>query len=312
MTLTNTSTNSMLYLLYLLYLLPVTITWWACANFFALFRIGIPGYSACDVEEMIMYSLRIRKEWSPKEKLEVTRATSVWAFLSLALIWIACTCAASAQSPKITRVTKIAARKFQTITITGSGFGTQNAYTGDSDFISLLDTTASWQAGYEGCLLGFCTTDTVTLVVNEWTDTKITLGGFAGEYGGNNFFLTVGDNEQISIFNPQTSAGPGTINITVGADPTTAKLTSTPNPSGAGAPVTFTATVDSSAGPPPDGEIVTFMQGTKQIGSGALSSGTAVFTTSKLPPGSHAITAIYGGDTNFDSSTSNIVKQVVQ
>ncbi|MGA8763264.1 MAG: Ig-like domain-containing protein [Candidatus Sulfotelmatobacter sp.] len=232
--------------------------------------------------------------------------------LCLALIWIACTCAASAQNPKITRISKIAAQKFQTITITGSGFGTQNAYTGDSDFISLLDTTAGWQAGYEGCLLGFCTTDTVTLVVNEWTDTKITLGGFSGEYGQNNFFLTIGDNEQISIFNPQTSAGPATVNITVGAVPTTIKLTSAPNPSNTGQAVKFTATVDSSGGPPPDGETVSFMQGTKKIGSGTLKSGTAVFTTSKLPQGSHAITAVYAGDANFDSSTSNIVKQVVQ
>jgi len=236
----------------------------------------------------------------------------VLAFLCLALICIVFTSPGTAQNPKITRVSKIAARKLQTITISGSGFGTQDAYTGDSDFISLLDTTTSWQAGYEGCLLGFCTTDTVTLIVNEWTDTKITLGGFSGAYGSSNFYLTVGDNEQISVFNPQTSVGPATINVTVGADPTTNKLTSAPNPSGAGESVTFTATVDSSEGPPPDGETVTFMQGTKRLGTGTLSSGIAVFTTSGLPAGTHAVTATYGGDANFDSSTSNIVKQVVQ
>lgn len=259
-----------------------------------------------------MYSLQIRKARTLKEKFEATRATSVLAFLCLALIWVACTGTASAQTPKITSVSKIAAQKFQTITIKGSGFGTQDAYTGDSDFISLLDTTASWEGGYEGCLLGFCTTDTVTLVVNEWTNTKITLGGFSGEYGSQNFILTVGDNEQISIFNPQTSAGPATVNITVGATPTTTKLTSAPNPSNTGEAVEFTATVDSSAGSPPNGETVSFMQGTKKIGSGTLKTGTAVFSTSKLTAGNHSITAVYGGDANFDSSTSNIVKQVVQ
>ena len=219
---------------------------------------------------MTMYSLRIREERPLQRRLQTNRSASVLSLLCLALIWIAFTCAATAQNPKITRVSKIAAHKLQTITITGSGFGTQDAYTGDSDFISPLDTTTSWQAGYEGCLLGFCTTDSVTLVVDEWTDTKITLGGFSGDYGSHNFYLTVGDNEQISVFNPQTSAGPGTINVTVGADPTTTKLTSTPNPSSSGEPVTFTATVDSSEGAPPNGETVTFMQGTKQLGSGTL------------------------------------------
>jgi hypothetical protein len=283
-----------------------------CANSFVLFSARIPGYSAGVPQEKIMYLPTMKKERAPKEKTHMNRGKSVLAFLCVALIWIACTSAASAQNPKITRVSRIAPQKFQTITITGSGFGTQNAYTGDSDFISLLDTTTSWQAGYEGCLLGFCTTDTVTLVVNEWTDTKITLGGFSGDYGSNNFFLTVGDNEQISIFNPQTSAGPATINITVGATPTTTKLTSTPNPSNTGEAVKFTATVDSSAGSPPDGEVVTFMQGTKKIGSGKLESGSALFSTSKLTQGTHPITASYAGDSNFDSSTSNTVKQVVQ
>jgi hypothetical protein len=254
----------------------------------------------------------IREKRAPRQKFEMTRATSILAYLCLALIWIACTGTASAQAPKITSVSKIAAQKFQTITIQGSGFGTQDAYTGLSDFISLLDNTAGWQGGYEGCLLGFCTTDTVTLVVNEWTNTKITLGGFSGAYGTDNYFLNIGDSEQISVFNPQTSAGPATVNVTVGASPTTTKLTSAPNPSSAGEAVKFTATVDSSAGSPPNGEAVSFMQGTKKLGSGALKSGAAVFSTTKLAAGSHAITAVYGGDANFDSSTSNIVKQVVQ
>jgi hypothetical protein len=259
-----------------------------------------------------MHLPRIWEERAPEKKFDVSRATSMLAFLCLVLIWMACAHAASAQSPKITSVSKIAAQKFQTITIKGSGFGTQDAYTGDSDFISLLDNTAGWQGGYEGCLLGFCTTDTVTLVVNEWTNTTITLGGFSGAYGTENFVLTVGDAEQISIFNPQSSAGPATVNVTVGAVPTTNKLTSTPNPSSAGEAVTFTAMVNSSGGPPPNGEAVSFMQGTKKLGSGTLKSGKAVFTTSKLTAGNHMITAVYGGDASFDSSTSNIVKQVVQ
>src|SRR5579872_2395055 len=209
-------------------------------------------------------------------------------FLYLMVILVAAY-PAMAQSPQIKSVSMISAQQFQTITITGSGFGTQNAYTGDSDFISLLDTTAGWQAGYEGCLLGFCTTDTVTLIVHLWTDNKIVLGGFSGAYGTDGFTVNLGDNEQISVFNPQTSAGPATANITVGASPTTTKLTSTPNPSSVGEVVQFTATVSSSAGPPPDGETVTFMQGSGTVGKGKLSGGSAVFKTSKLAKGTHPI-----------------------
>jgi len=32
----------------------------------------------------------------------------------------------------------------------------------------------------------------------------------------------------------------------------------------------------------------------------------------KLPVGTDSITAIYGGDSNFDASTSNVVAQVVE
>jgi hypothetical protein len=263
-------------------------------------------------EEMVMYLPRTQKQRAQREKLYLNRANSKLVFFCLPLIWIAFTCAANAQNPRISKVSRISTQQFQTITIMGSGFGTQDPYTGDSDFISLLDTTKGWQAGYEGCLLGFCTTDTVTLIVHQWTDTKITLGGFSGAFGTDGFTLSQGDNEQVSVFNPQTSAGPAQVNVAVGAQPTTTKLTSSPNPSSAGQPVKFTANVDSSAGPPPDGEIVTFMQGKKTLGSGKLTSGTAVFTTSKLAAGNHAITASYAGDTNFDSSTSNTVKQVVQ
>lgn len=224
---------------------------------------------------------------------------------------LAATTLAVAQSPQITKVSPISTQQFQIITITGTGFGTNSPYTGDSDFISLLDTTKSWQAGYEGCLLGFCTTDTVTLIVHQWTDAKIVLGGFSGAWGGD-FTLSIGDSEQISVFNPQTSAGPGTATVTVGPELTVTKLTSSPNPSTVGEAVKFTATVDSSAGAPPDGETVTFMVGKAKLGAGTLTNGTASFTTSALKKGDYPVTAVYGGDSNFDGSRSKPLKQVVE
>ena len=41
-------------------------------------------------------------------------------------------------------------------------------------------------------------------------------------------------------------------------------------------------------------------------------TGSATFSPSSLSAGSHSITAVYGGDTGFAGSTSNILSQVVQ
>ena len=168
--------------------------------------------------------------------------------------------------PDIKKVSKITTQQFQTITITGSGFGTQAPYTGDSNYISVLDTTATpgWQGGYDGCLLGFCTTDTVTLIVNSWTNDKIVLGGFSGGWGGAppyHYILNTGDTVQIAVFDAQTASGPAQVTVTIIGEKTTTTLASTPNPSTVGEEVTFTATVSSSGGAPPDGETVSFMQG---------------------------------------------------
>ena len=91
----------------------------------------------------------------------------------------------------------------------------------------------------------------------------------------------------------------------------TTTLTSAPNPSTAGQAVTFTATVGSSIGAPPDGEMVSFMKGKTVLGTGPLSGGTAQFVTSTLHTGTSSIKAVYSGDSNIAGSTSNVVKQVV-
>jgi hypothetical protein len=81
-------------------------------------------------------------------------------------------------------------------------------------------------------------------------------------------------------------------------------------PAALGAPVTFTATVTGSGGSPTGG--VTFKDGVNTLGTGTLNgSGQATFATSALALGSHSITAVYGGDTSFASSTSATVAQVI-
>jgi len=89
---------------------------------------------------------------------------------------------------------------------------------------------------------------------------------------------------------------------------TTTTLTSSPNPSVYGQLVTFTAVVSSTIGTPPDGETVSFVKGTTVLGTGTLSGGSASYMNSTLKVGTNSIKAVYGGDSNFAGSTSNVVK----
>jgi hypothetical protein len=212
-----------------------------------------------------------------------------------------------ATTPTIKSVSKITTAKHQTITITGTGFGTHARYIGDSVYISFYDETKKWEAGYEP------DNDTVTLIVNSWTNTKITLGGFAGAWGTSGWTLAVGNKEEIRLWNAQGAGGSfglgcstGCVKktVTIAAANTSSELRSSPNPSVYAEPVTFTAVVTSGDGTPPDGETVWFMKGTTVLGTGTLIDGSASFTTSTLEGGSHSITAVYGGDSNFAKSTS--------
>ena len=49
---------------------------------------------------------------------------------------------------------------------------------------------------------------------------------------------------------------------------------------------------------------VTFRDGGTVLGTARLVNGTATFTTSDLPAGSHYITATYDGDGNFEGGTT--------
>ena len=77
--------------------------------------------------------------------------------------------------------------------------------------------------------------------------------------------------------------------------------------------MTFTATVKAvSPGSGTPTGTVTFMDGSTTLRTRTLTGGVATFTTSSLPIGTHSIKVVYGGDTNFKSSTSAVLNQVVQ
>jgi hypothetical protein len=91
---------------------------------------------------------------------------------------------------------------------------------------------------------------------------------------------------------------------------TTTALKTSGTPSFINQPVTFTATVTSTYGPIPDGELITFKDGTTTMASVPLSGGIATYTTSSLKKGSHSIKATYAGDPTFKTSTGSLTQIV--
>jgi Bacterial Ig-like domain (group 3)/FG-GAP-like repeat len=114
---------------------------------------------------------------------------------------------------------------------------------------------------------------------------------------------------------PCATGGQVGVLLNTSADPTTTSVASSLNPSSLGQTVTFTATVTAQqyfyAGLPTG--TVNFLNGTTSLGSSVLNSGgSATFTTSILAAGTQSITAAYSGATDFASSTSPVLSQVVQ
>jgi hypothetical protein len=127
--------------------------------------------------------------------------------------------------------------------------------------------------------------------------------------------LSVGRHTITAVYNGDTNfaASTGTLTQTVRSASTNTVVTSSSNPSTYGQPVTLTATVTvvaPGAGTPSG--TVTFKDGKKVVvGTGNLLNGVATLTTSTLARGTHSLTAIYGGDSSFTSSTSRVLSQIV-
>jgi hypothetical protein len=101
--------------------------------------------------------------------------------------------------------------------------------------------------------------------------------------------------------------------LVYGNNTTTTALASSANDSVYGTTVTFTATVAASSPLTPTG-MVTFYNGTTVLGRGTLNAqGLASFRTAALPVSAapYAITAVYGGDSNNQSSTSSVLYETI-
>jgi hypothetical protein len=149
------------------------------------------------------------------------------------------------------------------------------------------------------------------LLVGNGDGTFQTTQGYLVGAGSNN--LAVGDlNKDGALDVVVTNPSGGILTVLMNTGGTFVKLTSSANPSGIGQAVTFTARVTTSingSGSPTG--TVTFKDGTKVLGTVALTSDKATFTTSTLSAGTHSINATYSGDSTFNRHSSGALSQVV-
>ena len=126
--------------------------------------------------------------------------------------------------------------------------------------------------------------------------------------------LGVGSHQLVAAYSGDKFYGPSTsalLTQAVSQAAATTTVASSVNPSTAGQSVTFTATVATISTAIPTGTVTFFVDGTAQPAATLSSSLTAATTTSALTAGSHAITAMYSGDTLFAPSTSAALTQRV-
>ena len=124
--------------------------------------------------------------------------------------------------PVIERVSAIEAKQEQQIRIIGHGLGRHAPFTTvglDSPDLMVGDDTAYWMAG----LIDADRVSEVTVLIQDWSDTLITIKGFSGLYGQGdatqgNWKLHPGDRVRIRVWNPQhENAGFDECVVTVGA-----------------------------------------------------------------------------------------------
>jgi hypothetical protein len=218
------------------------------------------------------------------------------------------------------------------------------SYGGDPDFtgsasialtqtVTKDSTTTTLTSSANPSLLGQAVTFTATVAANApgsrtptgtvtFKSVKTTLATVVLDGTGHAAFTTssapAGTVSVTAVYNGDgnflTSTGGIVQTVISNKSSTTTTIASSLNPSKSGQAVTFTATVTPSGSgrtSTPTGT-VTFFDGKITLGTATLSgAGIATLTKSNLSVGNHQIFAKYGGDSNFNSSTSPSLTQTV-
>ncbi len=167
--------------------------------------------------------------------------------------------------------------------------------------------TATVASQYGGAATG-------TVVFQDGGSTVATVTMVGNQAAYNTTYKTPGTHSITATYSGDTnnngSISPALVEqINKGGFPSTTALATSGSPSLVGQPVTFTATVTSTHGAIPDGELVTFHDG-NVMGTGTTASGVATFTTSSLKAKTNTMEAFYAGDATFKPSHGE-VEQVV-
>ena len=155
---------------------------------------------------------------------------------------------------------------------------------GDADFT--LSATATSGLAVSFAVSGQCTVSGATVDITGAGSCTVT----ASQAGNANYNAAADVQRSFLIAKAATSVAVG----------------SSANPSAPSQSVTFTATVTSAAGTPTGS--VQFKADGANLGSPVLLSagGVATLTTSAPPAGNHTVTAEYGGDANFATSSGTL------
>jgi hypothetical protein len=175
-------------------------------------------------------------------------------------------------------------RAGQPLTLTATVTAAMTGLLGPTGTVTFMDGTTTLGTG------------TLNNGIATFTISTLSSGphNFSASYGGD--------------VNFNTSSGTLGVNVLPG---TTTTLVSSANPARSGTTVTFTATVSAGGANPGPTGTVTFLDGSTVLGTATLTNGVATFSTSSLSLGRHVITASYGGDSNFASSTSSAVNEAI-
>jgi YVTN family beta-propeller protein len=173
-----------------------------------------------------------------------------------------------------------------------------------STYTASVTFTATVSAGATGTVTfmdGSTVLGTATITGSPVTFTTSTLLAathpITAVYSGDSNYSTATSAVLSQVVNKATPGTGGVPAITV---------TSSLNPSIVGQSVTFTATVPSGAT-----GTVKFMDGSTLLGTGTITGTTATFTTTTLVIGTHQITAVYSGDSNYNTASSAVLSQIV-
>ncbi len=210
---------------------------------------------------------------------------------------------APSTSPVLTQVVNAAGTAATTTTLTTSP---NPAATGATVTLTakVTSTTAGTITGTVSFMDGMIPLGApVTLSGGVAMTTKQFAGGgthtITAVYGGDATYATSTSPAVAQVINASGTAA------------TTTAVTSSLNPSPAGANVTFTATVTSTTAGTVTGTVA-FYSGSSNLGSAAVGTGgVANFTTHAFSGGQNAITAHYGGNATFAASTSPVLQQEV-